>query len=438
MGAIDVDFYLGGDPNIHILPQQLEAIHNLRDWVAAHPGQSWRVYNTAAGLRMIRTDAPQPLDQSYVDVVNAIDGADKLYSRLCKEQNAFRLRISAQPQRIDCEYPGWSPYCWDQDEGFYDGQPTSDDLSRYEMAAMKYKVCELVEVIGTREVHKALVFALSYHDDSCRVNSPDATPERPHASEQYAELRNYWPNTPAMIAYDDVYRPNGMAPDSLWESMPGGMKEVLRSLGGAAETEDYRRIDRLAEKWCPERDFKKYDELYAEAHAIYAEDAQKYHWDDVEKVWGHYTEEEIAFYPYWRVTRDADGTGSAIIRFLPSAKTDDKYDVLNRDWYIVVLRDPKCPENDGKVFKLKYINCIAGKIQDQLSPPPEFPEMVPVNVFNLRTGSDFKLRVIQLEGQSYYAKSTFENPGPVGDDAMIADIEAQLQRLVAANRVGNK
>ena len=83
LGAVDVDFDLGpGIVETHIAAQQKEALSNIRDWVAAHPEQCWRVYRTAGGLRMIRTDAPQPLDETYVAVGKAIEQSDRLYCNL--------------------------------------------------------------------------------------------------------------------------------------------------------------------------------------------------------------------------------------------------------------------------------------------------------------------------------------------------------------------
>src|ERR1035441_2261821 len=83
LGMVDVDFNLDFDT----APQQLEVLSNLRDWVAKHPGQSWKVYRTAAGLRLLRTDAPQPLDDSFREVCATIYGVDNLYMSLCIEQD---------------------------------------------------------------------------------------------------------------------------------------------------------------------------------------------------------------------------------------------------------------------------------------------------------------------------------------------------------------
>src|ERR1039457_2179867 len=155
LGIIDVDFDFGaGISEMHMAVQRMEAITNIRDWVAAHPEQSWRVYRTAAGLRMIRTAAPQPLDETYDAVRDAITEADRLYCDLCKEQNAFRARISPKVNQIGADYPGWSPYAYP--EGFWDHSPTQEEILAYDMKARQYKVAELIEVVGSGAVHQQL------------------------------------------------------------------------------------------------------------------------------------------------------------------------------------------------------------------------------------------------------------------------------------------
>jgi hypothetical protein len=96
LGMIDVDFNLGFDAK----PQELEVLSNLHSWVAEHPGQSWKAYRTAGGMRLIRIDAPQSLDDSFRRVCATIYGVDPLYVELCVKQAAFRMRISPKPYRI--------------------------------------------------------------------------------------------------------------------------------------------------------------------------------------------------------------------------------------------------------------------------------------------------------------------------------------------------
>ena len=96
---------------------------------------------------------------------------------------------------------------------------------------------------------------------------------------------------------------------------------------------------------------------------------------------------------------------------------------------ILVINDPKHPDNNGKVFKYKYGTRIFDKIKDLLFPPPEFADMQPCEVFSMTEGADFKLRIVKKDGFQNYDKSSFDPPTAIGDDDVIAEIEEQLLPL---------
>jgi hypothetical protein len=452
LGAVDVDFDLGpGIVETHILAQQKESLSSLRDWVAAHPEQSWRVYRTAAGLRMIRTDAPQPLDETYEAVAKAIEQSDRLYSRLCIEQKAFRLRISPKVARIGANYPGWSPYAYP--EGFWDHQPTPEEIHAYDTIACQYKVADLIEVVGSGQVHPALVAVLKYHDESCRVEATRPM-ETPSASEcvVYASI-------PELIAFNDVYRPNGMAPGHIWDNLDSEVRWALRELDGNAYhrsaeqdtvviggsrrdvlMQNCKYLDALALKWNSEdaENYKTFDVLYGAAFEQYTEDAKQLtngHWRSSEDLLGSSSDDPR----YWRLhaaaTTTETPTGSAIIRFLPSA--DNQRSVKQRTkgfltyhlCNILVIKDPAQPQNEGKVFLFRFGHSISQKIDDLEAPPPKFVDMVPVDVFDLRTGCNFSVRAVQINNELNLDRSTFDAPTPVGDDAFIAALRTKVYTL---------
>jgi hypothetical protein len=186
---------------------------------------------------------------------------------------------------------------------------------------------------------------------------------------------------------------------------------------------------------------------------------------------------------YWKPEVDKSGTGSAVIRFLPAkaeegfpfvqlhthgfqgptgkwlidncptsiekdcpvckANTDlwqtgseankklasSRKRKLNYISNVLVVNDPKHPENNGKVFLYKYGKKIFEKIKDQISPPEEFPDMAPVDPYSMEEGANFKLRVVRVDGFPNYDKSGFDNPTPVGNDDRIAELETQLFSL---------
>jgi hypothetical protein len=86
---------------------------------------------------------------------------------------------------------------------------------------------------------------------------------------------------------------------------------------------------------------------------------------------------------------------------------------------ILVVSDPKHPENEGKVFLFKYGKKIFEKIQGAMN--PEFQDEKPMNPFDFWTGANFKLKIRQVDGYANYEKSEFAAPSALlgGDDAAL-------------------
>ena len=80
---------------------------------------------------------------------------------------------------------------------------------------------------------------------------------------------------------------------------------------------------------------------------------------------------------------------------------------------ILVVKDPQTPENEGKVFLFKYGKKIGGKIMDQIQPPSGGIDE-PVMVFDWYEGADFKLKIkkVKTGNTSYpnYDESQFIAP----------------------------
>ena len=83
---------------------------------------------------------------------------------------------------------------------------------------------------------------------------------------------------------------------------------------------------------------------------------------------------------------------------------------------ILVVKDPKNPENEGKVFLYKYGKKIHDKILAAMQ--PEFQDEDPVNVFDLWEGANFKLKIKKVAGYWNYDSSEFARPSALldGDD----------------------
>lgn len=95
---------------------------------------------------------------------------------------------------------------------------------------------------------------------------------------------------------------------------------------------------------------------------------------------------------------------------------------------IIVVSDPKHPENEGQVRLFKFGKKIFDKIMDKAN--PTFEDETPVNVFDLWEGADFKLRQRKVEGYPNYDQSVFNAPSPVANsDDQILEIVNKQHKL---------
>ena len=115
-------------------------------------------------------------------------------------------------------------------------------------------------------------------------------------------------------------------------------------------------------------------------------------------------------------------------RLWNSGDDDDKAIVRQRkrrlEYYsnILVLSDPKNPDNEGKVFLYRYGKKIFGKIQEAMN--PEFADETPINPFDFWKGADFRLKIRNLDGYRNYDKSEFDSASPLfdGEDTKLEEI----------------
>jgi hypothetical protein len=170
---------------------------------------------------------------------------------------------------------------------------------------------------------------------------------------------------------------------------------------------------------------------------------------------------------FWKPELDASGNGYAVVRFLPApegetlpwakvyshafqgpggwyienslttlGQKDPVGEVNRRLWNsghdddketarkqkrklsyysnVLVVKDPKHPENEGKVFLYKYGKKIHDKILAAMQ--PEFQDETPVNVFDLWEGANFKLKIKTVAGYWNYDSSEFEAPTALSSD----------------------
>jgi hypothetical protein len=169
----------------------------------------------------------------------------------------------------------------------------------------------------------------------------------------------------------------------------------------------------------------------------------------------------------WKPELDKTGNGYAVIRFLPASKDEDMpwqrvWTHAFQDkggWYIenslttlnqkdpvseentrlwntgvdsdkeiarkrkrklsyysniLVVSDPKHPENEGKVFLFKFGKKIFDKIAETMN--PAFEDEQAINPFDFWKGANFKLKIRKVDGYWNYDKSEFEGVSPVAED----------------------
>ena len=170
---------------------------------------------------------------------------------------------------------------------------------------------------------------------------------------------------------------------------------------------------------------------------------------------------------FWKLEADKAGNGTATIRFLPRADGDELpwvkifshgFQGPTGKWYIenslttigendpvgelnsrlwntgadsdkeiarkqkrklsyianvLIISDPKHPENEGQVKLFKFGKKIFDKIMDKAR--PTFEDETPVNVFDFWEGADFKLRMRKVDGYPNYDQSAFMEPSEIAD-----------------------
>ena len=170
----------------------------------------------------------------------------------------------------------------------------------------------------------------------------------------------------------------------------------------------------------------------------------------------------------WKPELDASGNGYAVIRFLPTVKDEDlpwakvwnhAFQGPTGQWYIenslttigqkdpvseynsklwnsgvesdkeiarkqkrklqyfsniLVVSDPKHPENEGRVFLFRYGKKIFDKMMEAMQ--PAFEDESPINPFDFWEGADFKLKIRKVDGFWNYDKSEFAAASPIADD----------------------
>jgi hypothetical protein len=81
---------------------------------------------------------------------------------------------------------------------------------------------------------------------------------------------------------------------------------------------------------------------------------------------------------------------------------------------VLVVSDPKNPDNEGKVFLYKFGKKIFEQLKEAIS--PAFEDESAINPFDLREGANFKIKIRKVDGYWNYDKSEFDSVAPLFED----------------------
>ncbi len=139
------------------------AVADVQEWAGRNPGVGIRVYRTSGGLRgLITNELFDPAKESTLEILRELN-SDTLYTKLCRDQECFRARLSPKPWRCGIGKPP-SRYPWEDTRSELKYRSWEE---RYKAASSKYAVCKLLTQLGSMEVHPDIAPILSVHDQWC-------------------------------------------------------------------------------------------------------------------------------------------------------------------------------------------------------------------------------------------------------------------------------
>jgi hypothetical protein len=81
---------------------------------------------------------------------------------------------------------------------------------------------------------------------------------------------------------------------------------------------------------------------------------------------------------------------------------------------VYIVKDPKHPENEGKVFLFKFGKKIFEKVTQAMN--PQFEDDQAVDPFDFWKGANFKLKIRKVDGYQNYDLSEFDSAAPLFED----------------------
>ena len=133
------------------------------EYVRNSPGLGLRLYRTAAGFRCLITSREyDPLSEESKQLLSDIS-SDPLYVKLCQVQECFRARLTPKFWRCGAQGPTVR-FPWanaSQEQSMRDWEQV------YRRCIEGYATCELLESLGTQEMHPQIAPIVELHDRLC-------------------------------------------------------------------------------------------------------------------------------------------------------------------------------------------------------------------------------------------------------------------------------
>ncbi len=147
-------------------PQASTQIMEKLGSVAQRHALSARVYETAAGFRIIITSAPFTAGSSDAEALLAEFGCDPLYVRLCRLQECFRARLTPKPWRCRMSNPPVTfPIETPADQERFDRWQAD-----YAAKTAALATCRFVAAVGPANIVPEFDELIRYHDESTRAS----------------------------------------------------------------------------------------------------------------------------------------------------------------------------------------------------------------------------------------------------------------------------
>lgn len=135
-------------------------IDKVKAWSQRHPERSFRLYRTAAGLRLLFVDRTyDPVSGEVSDLLTAL-GSDTLYQKLTLKQECFRARLTPKPWRCGCRRPP-NRYPWDTADAERRYRAWQQD---YEAKSEGFSICRFLEALGPVPTEAPFADIVSLHD----------------------------------------------------------------------------------------------------------------------------------------------------------------------------------------------------------------------------------------------------------------------------------